>query len=165
MAKCNACGTSILFGGARDGDLRFCNAKCQAKGYLIRVARDIPRDVLVQQTAAIYHGSCPKCHGPGPVDVHTSYRVWSALVLTSWTNQNHICCRSCGRKQQIGDAAFSAMLGWWGLPWGLVMTPIQVGRNLAGIFGSKGEHSPSADLERAAGIVIASEIVRRQRPS
>lgn len=162
MAKCNACGTTILFGGVRDGDLRFCNAKCHAKGYLIRIARDIPKDVIAQHTASIYHGTCPKCHGPGPVDVHTSHRIWSAVFLTSWRNQPHICCRSCGRKQQIGDAAFSLVLGWWGFPWGLIMTPVQIGRNLVGVFGRKGEHAPSVDLERIAGMAIASEAVKRQ---
>ena len=31
MAKCNACGQIILFGGVREGDMRFCNAKCAEK--------------------------------------------------------------------------------------------------------------------------------------
>lgn len=31
MAKCGYCGTTILFGGKKDGDLRFCNDECHAK--------------------------------------------------------------------------------------------------------------------------------------
>jgi hypothetical protein len=41
------------------------------------------------------------------------------------------------------------------------MTPVQVVRNLRGIFSSKGEHAPSADLERIAGMAIASEVATR----
>jgi hypothetical protein len=162
MAACAACGTTIIFGGSRDGELRFCNATCHRKGYLVRVAQSIPADVIAQQTAAIYHGRCPRCEGPGPVDVHTSYRIWSALILTSWQSRPAIACRRCGRKQQAADAAFSLFLGWWGFPWGLVMTPVQVGRNVIGIFKSTSEHKPSANLERATGMLIASEIAKRQ---
>ena len=159
MATCAACGTSILFGGVKDGDLRFCNGKCQAKGHLVRIARSIPPDVIAQQTSTIYHGQCPKCHGPGPVDVHTSYRIWSALILTSWQSRPHISCKSCGRKSQIGDAFFSLVFGWWGFPWGLVITPVQIGRNVAGLFSRRGEHQPSKELERATGMMIATTAV------
>jgi hypothetical protein len=45
------------------------------------------------------------------------------------------------------------------------MTPVQIIQNLKGIFGSKGEHEPSADLERIAGMTMASEAARRQTAS
>jgi hypothetical protein len=162
MAKCFACGTTILFGGTRDGELRFCNAQCAQRGFLVRVANALPPDVVLQQTQNIYHGACPRCSGPGPVDVHTSYRVWSAVLMTSWQSRPQISCRSCGRKSQLGDALFSLALGWWGFPWGLLFTPVQIGRNIAALFGSQGEHGPSKDLERAAGMVLAAHAVREQ---
>jgi hypothetical protein len=160
MASCAACGTTILFGGVREDDLRFCNAKCHGNGYLLRIAREIPRDVIVTQTASIYHGACPKCQGPGPVDVHTSYRVWSALLLTQWQSYPQVCCRSCGRKSQFGNALFSLVLGWWGFPWGIVMTPVQVTRNIAAMFSARGEHAPSPDLERATSMMIAAQAAK-----
>ena len=165
MKKCDACGTTILFGGVSDGGLRFCNATCHAKGSLIRVAAQIPPDVVRQQTGVIYRGQCPNCQGPGPVDVHTSYRVWSALVITSWQSRPRISCRSCGRRRQLGDAAFSLLLGWWGIPWGFIMTPVQIWRNVARAFNSQGEHEPSKDLERATGMAIAADMIRRQTAS
>ncbi len=163
MASCSACGTTILFGGTRDGDLRFCNAGCSRKGFLVRVASQIPPDAIRETATAIYHGRCPRCEGPGPVDVHTSYRVWSALLLTSWQSRPQISCRSCGRKSQAADAVFSLFLGWWGFPWGFLVTPVQVGRNIAGMFSRRGEHAPSKELEQAAGMAMASHAIQQQQ--
>jgi hypothetical protein len=156
MAACATCGTTILFGGQREGDLQFCNAKCHQQGHLVRIARSINPDAIAQQSAAIYHGRCPKCEGPGPVDVRTSYRMWSALLLTSYNSNVIIACVGCGRKQQAADALFSLILGWWGFPWGLLMTPVQIYRNLAGMFGKSDEHRPSPELDRAVGLMMAS---------
>jgi hypothetical protein len=165
MAACSACGTTILFGGRREGDLRFCNAKCDTNGVLVREASRIPRDVIQQRTAAIYHGRCPQCAGAGPVDVRTSYRIYSALVFTSWQNTPKIACRSCGVKSQLGSAAFSLFLGWWGIPWGLIMTPIQITRNIAGALSRRADHGPTPQLERTVSLVVASERLRQQAVS
>lgn len=156
MAACAACGTTILFGGVKAGDMRFCNANCHAKGSLLLLAQRLPPDLIQQKTTELYHGSCPKCQGPGPVDVHTSYRIWSALLLTSWHSLPHVCCRGCGVKNQLGDALFCLLLGWWGFPWGLVMTPVQISRNVAGMLRSKHSDAPSPDLQRVVGLMLAS---------
>ena len=39
MAKCDYCGSSIIFGGTKNGDLTFCNEKCEASGYVEPVPR------------------------------------------------------------------------------------------------------------------------------
>ena len=44
-----------------------------------------------------------------------------------------ISCRRCGLKSQAAGAAFPLVLGWWGFPWGLVVTPVQIGRNIGGM--------------------------------
>ncbi|MBX6316663.1 MAG: hypothetical protein IRY99_27680, partial [Isosphaeraceae bacterium] len=136
MASCDYCGTTLLFGGVRDGDLRFCNEKCHQQGFLLAVADQVPGDVLSEYVRQAHEGPCPKCNGPGPIDVHTSYTVWSALVLTSWRSRPEVCCQACGTKSQIGAAVSSAVLGWWGFPWGLILTPIQILRNLGGLLSS-----------------------------
>jgi hypothetical protein len=90
--------------------------------------------------------------------VHTSYRVWSALVLTNWSNSLQVSCRSCGLKKQLADSAFSLALGWWGFPWGLIMTPIQVGRNLVRAARPPEISKPSAQLEKAIRISVAKQL-------
>ena len=161
MARCSACGTAILFGGSREGELRFCNAKCHAKGRLLIASRQLPPAMVTEATGNVFRGSCPKCHGPGPVDVHTSYRIWSAVFLTSWQNTPHVCCRGCGRKAQLGDLAISLFVGWWGFPWGLIMTPVQIGRNLTAIFRADAEQ-PSQALENVVRMSIVSNAMAAQ---
>ncbi len=134
MAKCDYCGSSILFGGVREGNVRFCNERCYNKGYVLMLSQEIPQDILQHKVNEVRQGLCPKCEGTGPVNVHTSHRVWSALFLTSWSSKPQICCRRCGMKSQIGNAMFSFLFGWWGFPWGFIYTPVQVIRNITGMF-------------------------------
>jgi len=162
MAACSACNTTILFGGVREGEQRFCNDECRYKGYLLTVAREIPSGTLDQQIRSVYHGTCPRCQGPGPVDVHISYRVWSALLMTSWRNQPRMSCRSCGTKAQLGDMTFSLLLGWWGFPWGLIMTPVQVVRNIIALFSRRHAEAPSAELGRLVSMDMAARIIERR---
>lgn len=175
MATCDTCGTTILFGGVRQGDLRFCNAACAQKGALIHAAGRISDTEVETQSRAIHQGNCPKCGGPGPVDVHKSHTVYSFLVMTRWATSPALCCQSCGRNKQLGAAAASLLLGWWGFPWGLIMTPIQLTKNVKGLLGGGPDPStPSADLRRLvratiaarqnAGIAAAAEQAKKARP-
>ncbi len=154
MAKCDYCGTSILFGGVRYQNYRFCNASCQQNGYALIATHQIPVEVLEEQVRAVHQGACPCCSGREPVDVHTSHRVWSAFVLTSWVSRPRICCSKCGRTEKIKDALFSLFLGWWGFPWGLIVTPIQILRNLAGLLNQPDPSTPSHKLRRLIQIHI-----------
>lgn len=161
MARCGFCGSTILFGGIAEHGLRFCDAKCHQDGFLLGVADKVPADVIAAHVAELHAGSCPKCGGPGPVDVHTSYRVWSALVMTSWQNLAAVSCRRCGNKARLKSACISAVAGWWGVPWGLVMTPIYVIRNLAGLGGGPPATNPSPQLEKVVRVALASRIVQQ----
>lgn len=155
MASCGYCGTTILFGGKRDNEHRFCNDKCLQQGQLIKQASIIPAELVKHHTHEVHQGSCPQCSGPGPVDVHTSYRVWSALIVTSWASRPIVSCGSCGTKRKLGDALFSLLLGWWGFPWGLLATPVQIGRNLIGIARKPAPEQPSPALEQMVRLNMA----------
>jgi hypothetical protein len=162
MTNCNYCGTGILFGGKREGNLRFCNERCRQAGLLVAASRQIP-DAQVQEFVwKVHQGRCPKCGGSGPIDVHTGYRVWSAVLLTQWSSSGQISCRPCGMKKQFADAGFSLLLGWWGFPWGLIMTPIQVGRNLAKVASPPEFAKPSEQLERALRINLVKQLAAKQ---
>jgi hypothetical protein len=147
MKRCGHCGTTILFGGVKEDGLAFCNAKCHQAGAHARTARDIPDDVVVRAAAEVAAGNCPVCSGPGPVDVFTSHRVFSAVVVTSWQSLPRISCRGCATKAQIRDTLFSTFLGWWGIPWGFLLTPVQIFRNLAGLTRNADGPQPSALLQ------------------
>lgn len=163
MAMCSYCGSTIIFGGVKEGSLRFCNDKCHGKGYVLRLAEQIPQNVLDEQAALIHQGTCPQCEGPGPVDVHTSHRVWSALIFTSWSSNPQVCCRSCGIKSQLGDTALSFFVGWWGLPWGVIMTPVQLVKNIAGMLSPPNPSAPSQQLLNIVKIWLATKLIAAQQ--
>jgi hypothetical protein len=165
MASCSYCNTTIIFGGKRNGEFRFCNAKCEKNGELLIVANQLSPFDVATYVDRVHRGNCPKCAGPGPVDVHTSYRVWSALLLTSWSSRPLIGCKSCGTKQKLGDTAFSLLLGWWGLPWGVLMTPVQLTRNVFALLKEQDPTSPSTDLEKNLRLQLAAQVIERQNPA
>lgn len=158
MASCGYCSTTILFGGKSDGGRRFCNDKCLQQGQLLSLANTIPIELVKQHTHDVHQGSCPQCQGPGPVDVHTSYRVWSALIVTSWQSRPAVSCGKCGTRRKLGDSAFSLLLGWWGFPWGLLATPVQVGRNLFGLARRRAPDQPSPALEQMVRLSMARQV-------
>ena len=163
MAKCGYCSTTILFGGLRDGNQRFCNNKCHYNAYVLRVSQAVPPELLERQVEEVFRGNCPKCRGLGPIDVHKIHRVWSAFVLTSWSSSPQVCCRSCGTKSQIGGALFSLALGWWGFPWGLILTPVQIARNIAGMSAGPDSSRPSADLRKLVQVSIGARLIEASR--
>jgi hypothetical protein len=161
MAKCDSCGTTILLGGKRQDGLRFCNDKCQSDGQLLAFAKSLPKELVLEKLGEVYNGSCPKCGGRGPVDVHNSYRIWSLLVLTSWSTHPIISCRSCARNQQLGHLLFSMVAGWWGFPWGIFITPVQLVRNVVALMGGPKPGNPSPILESFVRRQVAGEIAIR----
>ena len=161
MAKCGYCGSTI-FGGVRDGNQRFCNNKCLQNGYILKVSQNVPPDVIERQVEEIFRGNCSRCRGVGPIDVHEVYEVWSALVLTRWTTTPKVCCRSCATRSQLGGLFFSLFCGWWGFPWGLILTPVQITRNIAGIC--RGQSSqPSADLRKLVQVNLGLQAIQQKQ--
>ena len=155
MAKCAYCDTTILFGGRQHGEFRFCNAKCEANGADVVLASRVPDELVREQTRKVHEGDCPQCAGSGPVDVHTSHRVWSFLVMTQWSSRPAVSCGSCATKRALGDTAYSLVLGWWGFPWGILMTPVQVVRNVVSLVKRPTPGEPTKALERLVRLRIA----------
>jgi len=162
MAACAYCGTTILFGGRREEDLRFCNDTCHANGSLLAVAQQVPEELVRRETEQVHQGPCPQCQQPETVDVHVSYWVWSALVVTSWSNRPRISCRSCAQPRQLLGIVCSAVLGWWGLPWGFIMTPVQIVRGIGAVLGGPDPSRPSARLTGMVRLMIAQQAMQQQ---
>lgn len=138
MPRCSGCGTFILWGGIKSGEHRFCGPGCVSRAVKTVLADSLSDDQLEAYVSKMRNGPCPRCHGEGPVDVHTSHSAISFLIMTQWKSTPHMCCRRCGTRAQVTDLIVTALVGWWGFPWGLIATPLQIGRNLTGIFGPQG---------------------------
>jgi len=157
MGACDHCGKTILFGGVKQDGLRFCNQQCRKAGELVLQSRRIPQEIVAQALAKVVDANCPVCNGPGPVDVFTSHRVFSAVVVTSWRSLPRVSCRSCATKAQLVSTLYSFFLGWWGIPWGFLLTPVQIVRNLAGLTQEASREHPSKKLEDLVRARLAAE--------
>jgi hypothetical protein len=156
MTTCASCNQTILFGGYVEDGFRFCNKKCAKKGSIIRDAARIPESDVTPRVWEIRNGRCPSCSGPGPIDLHRSYRVWSGLVMTSYSTRQNVCCARCAQGARMKDAAFSLVFGWWGFPWGLIWTPIQVARNVWAMVRAEDSSAPSNDLKTLVRLQLAA---------
>ncbi|HWE39172.1 MAG TPA: hypothetical protein VG406_21665 [Isosphaeraceae bacterium] len=154
MSQCDNCHATILFGGFREGDFRFCSANCRDQGMVLVRASMLPEDLIEGEAKKIHESPCPLCGGEGPLDAHSLHWVWSGVMFTRWGTKQLICCRSCGRKGQLKNAAFSLVFGWWGFPWGLIFTPVQVGRNLRDALAWS-DIGPSDELRKTVRIALA----------
>jgi hypothetical protein len=150
-------------GGVRAGDQRFCNNKCRQNAYILSVTKNVPSDVLDRKVEEVWRGNCPKCRGLGPIDVHKIYEVWSILVLTRWTTKSQVSCRSCASKRQLSGAAFSFVFGWWGFPWGLILTPVQITRNIVGVSRGPDSSRASDGLRKIVLVNLGTQILANQK--
>lgn len=162
VRRCHACNFWIPLGGIRDGEYEYCCDECVQDGPVFPLARQLPAADVHLRALKIHGGGCPLCAGRGPVDVRTSYRTWSAVVLTHWSSRRQISCRGCGIRAQFRGIAWSALLGWWGLPLGPLVTPIQIVRNLVAMLVPDTQ-APSAALAWQASLLLAQERLAQAR--
>lgn len=156
MGSCSVCGNTIVFGGLREGRHRFCGDPCRRSGEILVATESVPIEEAEDRAGRMQEGPCPRCGGPGPIDVLASHWVWSAVFLTRWWSRPELRCASCVRKERGLAVGFSLLLGWWGIPWGPIMTVVQVAKNLGGLLGGPIPGRPSADLVRLARMQIAA---------
>lgn len=148
MAHCNYCKSIIFIGGKKQGDLRFCGNNCFLKGQYLLYTEKLPSKTINDLINTTHQGACPKCHKKnGPVDIHTSYKIWSFILVSYWQAEPEVSCRTCGVKAQLSGTVSSLLLGWWGLPWGIIMTPIQATRNVLALVVSPNPFRPSKKLQ------------------
>ncbi len=65
-------------------------------------------------------------------------------------------------KHQFKGLIGSLFLGWWGFPWGLIITPIQVCRNIVGLYIHPDHTRPSEKLRRAVKLQLAANFMAKQ---
>ena len=157
MAKCAYCGATLLFVKTRVGDFQFCNKDHAERGKLAMAAQQVPEELAAALAEQIRAGACPVCNGVGPVDVHASHTVWSAVFMTTWKSTPIVSCRKCGMKSQAIGLTTSLLFGWWGIPWGFLVTPVQVVRNAVALASDPSAQGPSPKLRQTARMRLAAE--------
>jgi len=155
MASCATCNSFILFGGKKAEGFRFCNKKCLEKGGIYIEASKVTDAEIDALSREIHAGICPLCQERSGVEVRKSYDIASFVFHTRYQTFKHVCCRVCALKKQAIDFTGSLLLGWWGVPWGLLMTPVQLVNNVIAMLFPPNYDSPSQDLREAARMMIA----------
>lgn len=156
MAACGSCNATILFGGVRTKNFRFCNEKCyQNQPDELFIADQVPDDACQEYARELRQANYPKCRGAGPVDIHSWCYAWSFLYFTKYVSNSVLCCRSCGVRGKIVGILLSLSLGFWGIL-GIVYTPIMIIKNLLGMFRDGNSRRPSAALEQTARLHLAA---------
>jgi hypothetical protein len=146
-----------MFGGIKRGEHRYCNESCAQWSSLVMAAQRLPEELVAKHLSDLHQSACPKCGGSGPVDIHTSYVVWSAIAMTTWKSRPLICCRQCGFRSKLDGLFFSGFAGWWSLH-GIVITPIMIVSNIVGMLRSPDPSTPSPQLEQHVRVNLAARI-------
>jgi hypothetical protein len=85
----------------------------------------------------------------------TTFRLLAAFIRDQAGGRVEAACRG----DLPLDRILSFALGWWGLPWGIVMTAIQCGRNIAALFSQPDALRPSQRLQRIVRLGLAEEVL------
>ncbi len=94
--------------------------------------RDLTNAELSSYASIIRHLDCPKCKKSQQyINGTMEYNIYSIIFLTYRSKKIKIACRDCLKK--INNAALlkSMLAGWWGIPWGILLTPVYIYRNIS----------------------------------
>jgi hypothetical protein len=163
VAKCARCG-KVFWWGVKVANKKYCTAKCARLAIRAAATEYISPDLIELTVQQIHKGKCPLCAREGPVDVHVSHNVISFIVLSRWASKSYLCCRRCGKRAQTNDLLLTLATGWWGIPWGLVLTPVQVARNLLGLLDGPKPGAPSKVLRDLVIERLGAQIVAATEP-
>jgi hypothetical protein len=163
---CPTCDKTVLFGGVKDGNKKYCSKECIEKAEINKVAEKIPDDDVDKMTNKIRNDRCPVCRRKKIIDVHKSYSVFSLFFFTNYETRQHMMCKSCAIKRQLLALLSSSLFGWWGFPFGLIMTPVQIIRNIFELFVNPGKNGPTALMTQNIRQLIAVEQIENhsERP-
>jgi hypothetical protein len=164
MPVCDYCGEGYFRRKADYGSLHFCSKKCREQGKVLEILEAIPSAAVSEQIRKARLGPCPECGADAPIEAHKSYIAGSFIIATSYKTTVHICCRRCAKRHQWEAIRATMVGGWWGLPWGLIMTPTQIIRNLLAMR-SRADGHPSWDFIRIVRLNLARAVASSNQRS
>lgn len=87
-------------------------------------SKKITEDILLEYTELLRGLPCPVCNTAGDkLNATITGTVISFILMTSYRKEVKIACPACLNKLNNNAIIKSALLGWWGLPWGIFRTP------------------------------------------
>ncbi|HEY4111215.1 hypothetical protein [Puia sp.] len=75
---------------------------------------------------------CPMCgSAESPLNATITSEVMSFIILTQRTNKVKVACPGCLDKANNRALTKTAVLGWWGVPWGIIRSVQAITRNIS----------------------------------
>jgi hypothetical protein len=65
--------------------------------------------------------------------------------------------------RQLAGAISSLLVGWWGFPWGLIYTPVQIVRNIGALKNPPDPSRPSDALRKSVVVNIGRSMVAQKK--
>lgn len=89
--------------------------------------KEFTPEELEEYVSLIEKSSCPKCDLQfEKVNASKVHKVRSFIFMTSSDSNLYIACNTCISKEKNKQLILNLLLGWWGLPWGIIKTPIAI---------------------------------------
>ena len=93
--------------------------------------REYTSEELESYAGRLRELACPLCGSKEQkLNGTIAHTIMSFLVITSYKTESVIACPPCLDKKNDSALMSSALLGWWGIPWGLLKTPTYIYRNI-----------------------------------
>ena len=93
--------------------------------------RDYPIEEIENYSNLLRDLPCPVCESmQEKLNGTISHTVKSFLIFTTYGTEPTIACPKCLDKKNDDAIMSSALLGWWGIPWGILKTPLYIYRNM-----------------------------------
>ena len=75
--------------------------------------------------------TCERCGQASPhLRVIVVHWVWSALFFTRHGHTPYLACPACGTRLLAVASVKAGLFGWWGVPFGPLLTPVTLWKNL-----------------------------------
>jgi hypothetical protein len=92
------------------------------KGIDVQI-QEIDNEKLLEYTELLRRLPCPVCKSTNEkLNATMTGNVISFIILTNYEKELKIACPNCLDKDNNKAIIKSALLGWWGLPWGFIRT-------------------------------------------
>jgi hypothetical protein len=159
MAICDYCGATYRGGAIKDGPYQYCTGVCRERGsgLLTLLDNQMPHSQVDSIIARAHSGPCESCGESRRVYVYWSYRIWSALIYSSWRTNSYVVCRACARNRQLEDLATCLVAGWWSPP-GFLITPFFIMFNIVAMFHRYDAAIPSERFRKLIRMNLARSI-------
>lgn len=107
---------------------------------------------------------CPICEKyEEKLNGTVAHKVKSFIFFTSSQTELTIACPDCLDKKNNDAMLSTALLGWWGIPWGLFKTPAYIYRNIKAKTNNRLDYSNDALLSYTLGVIGEIETYKDNR--